>query len=106
MLEALRQFADAVRSTTRATADGDPESQLVAPMRHLLETVARSFTRSLTIVAETSLRGLGQPDCCIEHRGVWVGDVELKAPGKGADPEQYRSHDRRLALLDAPLRAC
>ncbi len=94
-LEALRQFADAVRSTTRATASGDPESQLIAPMRHLLETVGRLLARRLTIVAETSVRGLGQPDCCVEDCGLWIGYVELKAPGKGADPDQYRGHDAR-----------
>jgi hypothetical protein len=92
---ALGQFADAVRSTTRATAYGDPESQLVAPTQELLEAVGRSLGRRLTIVPETSVRGLGQPDFCVEDRGVWVGYVELKAPGKGADPEQYRGHDRR-----------
>ena len=94
-LEPLQQYADAVRSTARATAAGDPESQLIAPMRCLLEAVGRLLGRSLTIVAETSVRGLGQPDCCVEDRGVWIGYVELKAPGKGADPQQYRGHDRR-----------
>jgi hypothetical protein len=95
LLAALREYADAVRSTTRATAEGDPESQLVAPMRQLLEATGHSFARDLTIVHETSIRGLGQPDCCIEDHGVLIGYVELKAPGKGADPEQYLGHDRR-----------
>jgi hypothetical protein len=95
MLEVLWRFADAVCSTTRATAAGDPESQLIGPARQLLETAGRLLARSLTIIAETPVRGLGQPDCCVEDRGVLIGYVELKAPGKGADPEQYRGHDRR-----------
>lgn len=94
-LEALKEFADSVRAAMQATASGDPESQLVAPTQRLLENVGRALGRRLTIVAETAVRGLGQPDVCVEDRGVWIGYVELKAPGKGADPEHYRGHDRR-----------
>lgn len=95
VFKALQQFADAVRDTTRATAAGDPESQLAAPMQSLLDAIARSLGRPLTIVPETSVGSIGQPDLCVEDRGVWIGYVELKAPGKGADPDQYRGHDRK-----------
>jgi len=40
--------------------------------------------------------GLGRPDLGVKHRGLLVGFVELKAPGKGADPGRFQnSHDRR-----------
>lgn len=95
VLNTLREFAHTVYSATRATAAGEPESQLTAPMQKLLTDVARILARRLTIVTETAIRGLGQPDMCIEDQGVWIGYVELKAPGKGADPDHFRGHDRR-----------
>lgn len=97
VLESLREFADAVRATTRATATGDPESQLVAPIQGLLSAVGRVLARCLTIVAEASVRGLGQPDCCVEDQGVLIGYVELKAPGKGADPGSIERSGPRVA---------
>jgi len=93
ILNALQVFADAVCSTARATASGDPESRLTTPVQQLLSTVGRLLARRLTIVPETSVGDLGQPDFCVEDDGVLIGFVELKAPGKGADPDNYRGHD-------------
>jgi len=95
MLEILQEYADAVRSTTRAAAAGEPESQLAAPVQRLLQEAGRALGRRLTIVPETSVRGLGQPDLCVEDDGHLIGYVELKAPGKGADPNHYHGHDRK-----------
>lgn len=95
ILELLRDFAEAVRAAVAASAPGDPESQLTTPLHQLLESGGRLLGRDLTVVAESSVPGLGQPDFCVEEHGAWIGYVELKAPGKGADPEHYRGHDRR-----------
>lgn len=94
ILEVLREFADSIQESARATTTGEPESQLTVPVQLLLRGAGQVLARRLTIVAETAVRGLGQPDCCIEEDGVLIGYVELKAPGKGADPTHYRGHDR------------
>ena len=45
---------------------------------------------------QESRTGLGRPDMAVYHRGLLVGFVELKAPGKGADPERFADpHDKR-----------
>lgn len=90
VLDALRQFAEAVRSTSRAAAPGDPESQLIAPARQLFETVGRLLGRR-TIVAETPLGGLGQPDCCVEDLGVWGRLRRVEGAGQGGPWERFRT---------------
>ncbi|MCL6568771.1 MAG: N-6 DNA methylase, partial [Meiothermus silvanus] len=85
--EYLRQI-DALEE---APHEGDPEAQLVAPVRGLLE----SLEKGVRVVHEMRT-GLGRPDLGVKHHGLLVGFVELKAPGKGADPERFRNpHDRR-----------
>ncbi|MBN2132980.1 MAG: N-6 DNA methylase [Sedimentisphaerales bacterium] len=36
-----------------------------------------------------------QPDYAVTMRDTLVGFVELKAPGKGADPRRYKGHDKQ-----------
>ncbi len=74
-----------------ASPEGDPEAQLVPPVRELLE----ALEGGVRVVHEVRT-GLGRPDMGVKREGLLVGFVELKAPGKGADPERFRDpHDRR-----------
>ncbi len=50
----------------------------------------------LAAVGESSLSTLKtRPDYAITLRSVLVGYVEVKAPGKGADPRRYKGHDKQ-----------
>lgn len=78
---------------------GQPEDQLRTPFSVLLEDLAEvaGIPRStVTAVGETSLSDLKiRPDFSITVHSALVGHVELKAPGKGADPRRFRDqHDR------------
>ena len=80
-------------------AIGAPEDQLRAPFEHLLAELSVICGFSLgtvTPVGETSLSDLKiRPDYSITVRTALVGFVELKAPGKGADPRRFRDpHDK------------
>ena len=47
-------------------------------------------------VGESSIAELHtRPDYAITMRNVLVGFVEIKAPGKGADPRRFRGHDKQ-----------
>jgi hypothetical protein len=55
----------------------------------------------LTMIGETSLSAMSvRPDYAVEYNaveynGALVGFIEVKAPGKGADPQAFSaSHDR------------
>ena len=79
-------------------ATGEPEDQLRAPLERLFADLAEmcGFKREwLAAVGESSLATLKtRPDYAITLRSVLVGFVEVKAPGKGADPRRYKGHDK------------
>src|SRR5258708_2355474 len=80
-------------------ATGQPEDQLRAPFEHLLAELAEltSLRKSaVAAVGESSVSDLKtRPDYAITVHNVLVGFVELKAPGKGADPRKFKDlHDK------------
>lgn len=84
---------------TNVAAKGEPEDQLRAPLEGLLADLAElsGFSRgAVTAVGESPLAELKtRPDYSITCGGVLVGFVEVKAPGKGADPRKFKDrHDR------------
>jgi hypothetical protein len=77
---------------------GDPEDQLRGPFERLLSDAGAALGLSVITHGETRLTQLAvRPDYAVDVAGTRVGYVELKAPGKGADPSQWplRSHDRK-----------
>lgn len=81
------------------SATGQPEDQLRAPFEQLLADFAalsRLQSSDVTAVGESSLAELKtRPDYAITVRGALVGHIELKAPGKGADPRKFKDpHDK------------
>lgn len=96
---AISRFGSEAKSKlTNPSATGEPEDQLRAPLEHLFADLAElcGFKRDLiTAIGESSLSSLKtRPDYAITLRNVLVGYVEIKAPGKGADPRRYKGHDK------------
>ena len=78
-------------------ASGQPEDQLRSPFETLLREVAGlAGLKEVEAVGESSLVDLKtRPDYAITASGALVGFVELKAPGKGADPRRFQDkHDK------------
>ena len=107
--KAISDFGDAAkRKLANPAATGQPEDQLRAPFEKLLTDVAgiSSFRDGAVVpVGETSQRDLKtRPDYSVTVNKALVGFVELKAPGKGANPLHFKDpHDKeqweRLRLL-------
>lgn len=81
------------------SATGEPEDQLRAPFEQLLSRLAvLSGFKAANVVAvgETSLSEIhSRPDYAVTVHGALAGFVELKAPGKGADPRRFKGvHDK------------
>jgi hypothetical protein len=96
---AIAQFgADARAKLANPSATGEPEDQLRAPLEALFKNLAQlcGFKREwVEAVGESSLATLKtRPDYAVTLRNVLVGFVEVKAPGKGADPRRFKGHDR------------
>jgi Type ISP C-terminal specificity domain/N-6 DNA Methylase len=80
-------------------ARGEPEDQLRAPLEYLFADLTELCTlprSAVAAVGEAPLTELEtRPDYAVTVRDGLVGFVELKSPGKGADPRRFRDrHDK------------
>jgi hypothetical protein len=94
--DAVADFGRA--ASKRLAGPGQPEDQLRPPLVTLLELVGSALGVDVAPYGETPLPDLSvRPDYAISVDGVICGYVEVKAPGKGADPTRFkaRSHDRK-----------
>jgi hypothetical protein len=75
---------------------GQPEAQLAAPVEDLLKAAGSNLAGPVSTYRETSEPLLRvRPDLGVSIAGLLTGHVELKAPGKGADPARFTDdHDR------------
>ena len=100
LVDAISRFGKSANAKLRnPSAAGEPEDQLRAPFEQLVGDLAAlcGFApRAVVAVGETSLSALHtRPDYAITVNGALVGFVELKAPGKGADPRRMKgAHDK------------
>ena len=101
---ALSRFGAAVKPRLAAPV-GEPEDQMRGPLENLLGEVATEVGVKFTMMGEASLSDLKvRPDYACAVNGAITGYVEVKAPGKGADPTRFKpnSHDgKQWAKLSA-----
>jgi hypothetical protein len=72
------------------------EDQLKSPIENLLKSAANILTLSIVVVTEVQEKLLsGRPDIGITINGLLIGHIELKAPGKGADPSKLKGDDKQ-----------
>ncbi len=91
--------AEAKAKLANPAATGEPEDQLRAPLERLLASLAELSGLPRNVVAavgESSVRDLKtRPDYAVTVRNALVGFIEVKSPGKGADPRRFRdAHDK------------
>lgn len=84
---------------SNAAVAGAPEDQLRAPLEGLIDDLAEFLglpRKQIAAVGETSLADLKtRPDYAVTLNAALVGFIEVKAPGKGADPRRFTDrHDR------------
>ena len=92
-------FADEVAKNFSLPVLAQPEDQLKAPISGLLSAVGRLEGRE--VLTRTEVRNddvEGRPDIGVVTNGLLTGHVELKSPGTGARPEQFRGHNREQWL--------
>jgi len=79
--------------------DGQPEDQIRGPLETLVKGLAEigGFTiGAVHLVGETALADIKtRPDFAVTANKALVGFIEVKAPGKGADPRHFSDpHDK------------
>jgi hypothetical protein len=91
--------AEARAKLDNPAISGAPEDQLRAPLERLIRDLANLddlAPAGLSLVGETTLSHLQtRPDYAVSVNNALVGFVEVKAPGKGADPRKFTDpHDK------------
>ncbi len=100
LASAISAYGVAVKAKLSNPAiGGAPEDQLRNPLEALvaeLAALAGFKPGVVTMVGETTLAGTGtRPDFAVTAHKALVGFVEVKAPGKGADPRRFANrHDK------------
>lgn len=97
LAEAVAEFGEAVREPL-ASGRGRAEDQIGAPVARLVRMAGQALGLKIVTHAETPLSKLSiRPDFAVDVAGGAVGFIEVKRPGKGADPTVWsgRSHDGR-----------
>lgn len=89
----------ASKKLTNPAAIGAPEDQLRSPLENLIADLAAlcGYEGDAVVpVGESTLSDLKtRPDYAISVRNALTGFIEVKAPGKGADPRRFRDrHDK------------
>ena len=97
---AVSRFGVSLKATLSGIGlAGAPEDQLRTPLVRLIEELSGILlfkTGDVVPVGEATLSALKtRPDYAVKVRNGLVGFVEVKAPGKGADPRRFKDgHDR------------
>ncbi|WP_159392421.1 type ISP restriction/modification enzyme [Streptomyces niveus] len=90
--EAVRASVSAFGAevTPKLKGGGWQEDQLRGPLETLIRTVGRRLGLSVTLTGEVPLVDLrARPDYAVSVDGALVGYIELKQPGRGADPSLF-----------------
>ena len=80
-----------------ATGGGQPEEQLRGPLEQLIGDLASGAGITEPVLAGEHQLAADRvrPDYAVHVEDALVGFIEVKAPGKGVNPERYRGHDRK-----------
>lgn len=95
--KAVGEFGAAAKA--KLNEGGQPEDQLRTPIEQLFAVLAAECGHAkgaLTLIGEKSLAELHtRPDFAVQLNKALIGFIEVKAPGKGADPRKFKDkHDK------------
>jgi len=95
--KAVGEFGAAAKA--KLNQGGQPEDQLRNPIEQLFAALAVECglpAGAVVLVGEKSLSELRtRPDFAVQRQKALIGFIEVKAPGKGADPRKFKdAHDK------------
>jgi len=94
LLEPLQSFAVQLTAKFSARSTGEPEDQLKSPVDQLFTAYGKIISCSIILKGESTLHSrLGRSDFAAHSDKLPIGYIELKASGKGANPELFKGRD-------------
>jgi hypothetical protein len=102
VFSAVSRFGAEVKP--RLQGPGEAENQLRTPTEALVKSIAQVLGVEAVLHGEVRLADLrARPDYQVDVAGAPVGFIEIKRPGRGADPKIFRGRDaaqwKKLSLL-------
>ena len=100
LAEAVSEYGTDTKAKLSSPAvTGAPEDQLRNPLETLFKNLAEIVgypPATVSLVGETTLVELStRPDFAVTRRKALIVHIEVKAPGKGADPRKFTDkHDK------------
>ncbi len=104
-LALLQSFATALTDKFSIPVPCNPEDQLKGPVGTLVEGSGSRLGLAVVTITEVHEKEIsGRPDMGVSVSGLLTGHIELKAPGKGADPKKFKGPDKvqREKFRDLP----
>ncbi len=97
--DAISRFGAGIKPKFAKVVEGAPEDQLRGPLETLIHDFAIAAglpAGSVHLIGETTLADIKtRPDFAVTVSKALVGFIEVKAPGKGADPRRFDNpHDK------------
>lgn len=74
-----------------------PEDQLKSTVKDLVKAIGAAIGRNVHVLSESPIADVGRPDLAIAVDGLLVGYIELKAPGIGTTPRDFRGTGHNLS---------
>lgn len=91
----LKAFAEDVTSKFALSVAFSPEDQLKSPVKTVLEEAGKLLDLDVNAVTEVHAGEIGgRPDIGVTVASLLSGYIELKAPGKGANPKKLKGADK------------
>jgi len=91
----LQTFATKLTDIFALPVPCNPEDQLKGPIGTLVESTGARLGLAVVTVTEVQEKEIfGRPDMGVTVDGLLTGHIELKAPGKGADPKKLKGPDK------------
>jgi hypothetical protein len=92
----LEKFATDLTAKYSFHASFNPEDQLKSPVASLFGEAGKLLKLNVETVTEVQIAELaGRPDIGVSVQSLVAGYVELKAPGKGANPVKLKGADKK-----------
>lgn len=95
VLPLFQSYAASLTKVFSLPVSFNPEDQLKAPIAELIRGLGTALKLDVAVLTEVQEKEIGgRPDMGISVAGLLTGHVELKAPGKGANPEKLKGSDK------------
>ena len=93
---ALQELARGLTQAYASPIPGDPEDQLKSHARPFVEAAGTALgCRDVVAKTESRVDEIhGRPDLGVGRLSGLTGHIELKAPGRGANPNRFKGRDR------------